>query len=168
MQQINLDNILLITFDINNKLHNELIDEFKSNSKSDFISSIDNRLKLNKNLKSFPFDTGFVVATNDSKLLGYLFISSIRNDEIFLEYSILKDKRGMGYGSLLLNKVTDYLFSNYNIKNIALDIDVSNLASIKTAISAYYTEDEYLDNDRIIYRNYNINYVDKRRNKNIR
>ena len=97
-----------------------------------------------------------------------MFISKCVNDEVYLENSILKEYRGKKYGKLILNDISNYLFQNYNIKCITLDIDPSNIASIKTALSCGYTidEEEYLDRNmsgKILYRLDNYNYVSKRR-----
>lgn len=160
---LNLNEIYLETYNDNNSEHQALIKQFTGDSCSNFISMIDSRLKLNNKQKTFPFDTAFIVYLDTGEMLGYVFISSIRNDEVYLEYSVLKDKRGCGYGKLVLGLVTNYLFVNYNVKDIALDIDVSNDASMKTALSCGYYEDDYRDDGRLIYKNYNLNYVDRRR-----
>lgn len=161
--QININDVLLLdTFDSNNEEHKWLLEQFNNASHSKFISKISDRLMLNGSQKFFPFDTAFVVSLFSGEIIGYVFISSIRNDEVYLESSILKEKRGKKYGSLILSSVTDYLFENYNIKEIALDIDASNEASIRTAVSCGYYEDSF-DNMKFIFKNYNSNYVNKRR-----
>ena len=161
--QLNLNKIYLETYDKNNNAHEYLIKQFANDSYSSFISMIDSRLRLNSKQKTFPFDTAFIVYLYTGEILGYVFISGVRNDEVYLEYSILKDKRNKGYGKLTLELVTNYLFINYNIKDIALDIDVSNEASMKTTMSCGYYEDEYVDNGRLIYKNYNLSYVTRRK-----
>lgn len=162
--QINLENFCLSPFNSENFSHVSLLNQFNGESKSNFISMIDSRLRLNSKSKSFPFRMAFVVSDFSDDLLGYVFISSIRQDEVYLEYSLLKEQRGKGYGSLLLKEVTNYLFENYNIRNIALDIDVSNEASVNTAIRSGYYEDEFINEKRIIYKSYNLNYVNRRKN----
>lgn len=161
--RIDLGSICLDTFLTTSSEHLEVFRSFKEESHSQFIHSIDDRLLQNKGSKSFPFDTGFVVTLKSGECIGYLFISSVHQDEVFLESSILKEKRHLGYGKMCLNLVTDYLFEHYNLKDIALDIDVSNDASMKTAEACGYYADEYLNNRKIIYRNYNLNYINKRR-----
>ena len=64
------------------------------------------------------------------------------NDEVFLEYAVLKEYRGMGYASDLVREVSSYLFENYNIKSIRLDIDPSNKNSILVANSCGFNLDE--------------------------
>ena len=64
-------------------------------------------------------------------------------DEVFLEYSILKTFRNMGYGSDIVNEVTNYLFEKHNIRSVRLDIDPSNKNSILLATSCGFEEEEY-------------------------
>lgn len=160
---IDLDKILLMTYDKSNDGHRQLLLNFNGESQCDFISLIDSRLELNSNGKSFPFNTAFVVSLASGELVGYVFISSRRQDEVYLEYSLLQEQRGKGYGKMVLGLVTEYLFCNYNIRDVALDIDVSNESSMRTAISCGFYEDEYLETGKCIYRSYNLGYVDKRR-----
>ncbi|MBQ8681637.1 MAG: GNAT family N-acetyltransferase [Bacilli bacterium] len=163
---IKLDSFCLNTYDEYNQLHRNLVEEFKGISSSKYVSQIENRLILNNKQKSFPFDTGFIISLNsDDDLVGYIFISSIRNDEVYLEYSILNNKKKMGYGKLVLKELTEYLFENFNIRDIALDIDVSNVPSVKTAISCGYYDEDYLGDKRVIYKNYNPNYLNKQRKR---
>ena len=63
-------------------------------------------------------------------------------DEVFLEYAVLKEERGKGYGSDIVRETTDYLFQNHNIRSIRLDIDPSNKNSINAAEAAGYSVDE--------------------------
>ena len=162
-----INNIELSLYDSSNEAHNKLLKEFESTSKSNYIHSIKERLVNFNTMKTFPFETSFFVAINN-KIIGYLFISKCVNDEVYLENSILKEYRGMGYGKIILNDISNYLIDNYNIKSIVLDISPSNIASIKTALSCGYTmdEEEYLDRNmsgKILYRLDNYNYVSKRR-----
>ena len=97
-----------------------------------------------------------------------MFISKRVNDEIFVEYSIVNEFRGKGYGKLVLSEVSEYLFNNYNIKSISLDIEPSNIASIMTAVSVGYieNEEEYMKRNmcgKVLYRMDNYNYVNKRK-----
>ena len=165
--KLELDNIMLSLYDSSNPIHNEILNKFDSDSKSEYIHSINDRLRYFQNKKSFPFNTGFFV-TIDSTIVGYLFISKCVDDEVYLENSLLKEYRGKGYGKLILNDVSNYLIENYNIRSITLDIDRSNIASIKTALSCGYImdEEEYLSrnmNGKILYHLDNYNYVNKRR-----
>lgn len=102
--------------------------------------------------------------------MGYLFISSSVNDEVFLEYAVLKDFRRNGYATRIVSEVSDYLFEKHNISSIRLDIDPSNEGSIMVANACGYM----LDEEEYESRNYigkmqfvrdSTCYVSKRRNK---
>lgn len=162
-----LDNIKLCFYDDKISGHKELLLEFDGDSKSDYIHDIRTRLVNNQKKKDLPFDVGYVVCLNDI-FIGYVFISKRVNDEIFVEYSIVNEFRGKGYGKLVLSEVSEYLFNNYNIKSISLDIEPSNIASIMTAVSVGYIEDEeeYMKRNmcgKVLYRMDNYNYVNKRK-----
>ena len=162
-----LNNIVLNCYDEKDDNHNRLLLEFLGNSSSNYIHDIDRRLKNNKIKNDCIFDRGYIVSFNDI-LIGYVFISKLIKDDLYLEYSILKDYRGKGFGKLLLNEVSIYLIDNYNIKSIVLDIDPSNTPSIMTAVSCGYIadEEEYIErnmNGKILYRIDNYNYVNKRK-----
>jgi len=75
---------------------------------------------------------------------------SIPTQKVFLEYAILKEFRGMGYASNLINEVSNYLFEEYNIRSIRLDIDPSNKKSILAANSCGF----FLDEEEYESRNY--------------
>lgn len=109
-------------------------------SASKHIHQIGERLELSKDNKSI-YQSGYVVEDNGMPI-GYLFISSMRDDEVFLEYSVLKQFRGMGYGSSIVRETTDYLFENHNIRSIRLDIDPSNRNSSLVATSCGFSVDE--------------------------
>lgn len=164
---LQLENIILSLYDSNNEKHNQVLNEFETESKSQYIHDIKERIKDSINKKSFPFDTGFFVIINN-EIVGYMFISKNILDEVYLESSLLKEYRGKKYGKLILNDVSNYLMNECNIRSLVLDIDPSNTPSIRTAISCGYEmdEEEYLKRNmsgKILYRLDNYNYVNKRR-----
>lgn len=160
--QFDLGPLYLETFRDDSLEHVVALNSFKEESSSRFISMIEERLLQNRKSKDYPFNMGFVVTLKSHEPIGYLFISSRRNDEVYLEYSILKGKRHCGYGKMCLELITEYLFNYYNIRDIALDIDVSNEASMKTAIACGYYEDGCVDRGKMILKNYNLHYVNRR------
>lgn len=104
-----------------------------------YVKQVEER--LNKGNSDTVFDRGFLVKLQD-KIIGYIYFSPISNYRLYLEYSVLKSERNKGYGKLILNEATNYILENYNIKQIMLDIDKSNLASMNTAISCGYNYDD--------------------------
>lgn len=164
---IKLDNIELCVYDYNNQKHNEILNKFDGESKSNYIHEIKERIKNTINKKNIPFDSGFFVILNN-EIVGYMFISKKINDEVFLESSLLKEHRGKRYAKIILNDVSNYLMNEHNIKSIVLDIDPSNISSIRTAISAGYEidEEEYINRNmtgKILYRLDNYNYINRRK-----
>lgn len=165
---LKLNNIVLSSYDKDNDRHRKVLLEFLGESKSNYIHDIDRRLKNNYNKKENNiFDRGYLVSLNNN-IVGYIFISKIIRDEIFLEYSIIKSYREKKIGKLLLSDVTNYLLDNYNIKSIVLDIEPSNVPSIMTAVSCGYMldDEEYVQrnmNGKILYRMDNFNYINKRK-----
>lgn len=122
--------------------HSFLKEEFKNGSSSSkYIDQISERLELSKDNDRYIYQSAFVVEDKGVPV-GYLFISNMIRDEVFLEYAVLKNFRRMGYGSSIVNETTDYLFKNHNIKSIRLDIDPSNKNSVFVADSCGFTLDE--------------------------
>lgn len=145
---IELDSLVLTRY--SEEKHKRLKENFESGeSHSDFIYQIGSRLENSKNNNRSIYQSAFVVEDLGVPV-GYLFISNRIRDEVFLEYAVLKEYRGMGYGSDIVRQTTDYLFQNHNIKDIRLDIDPSNKNSINTAEACGYT----LDEDEFSSRNY--------------
>lgn len=138
MMNIKLESLVLVRY---NDMYVNLKKEFEEgDSYSGYIHDIGQRLEKSKNNKCL-FDSAFVVLDGNEDV-GYLYISNVKNDEVFLEYSILEEFRGMGYASSLISEVSDYLFEEQNIRSIRLDIDPSNKNSMNVACACGYVEDE--------------------------
>lgn len=137
--------IKLETLDLtryNDKQHKFLKIELESGkSSSRFIHQISERLDSSSYCNENIFQSAFVVLDKDIPI-GYLYISSNEHDEVFLECSLLKQFRNMGYGKRLLNEVGDYLFINHNIRCIKGDVDPSNKNSQMMLESCGYLFDE--------------------------
>lgn len=160
---IEFDNLKLTRY---SDEYNYIKDELENGiSKSSYIHDIGKRLEASKNKENI-FDSAFIVSDDDNSV-GYLFISNSRNDEVFLEYALLKDFRGMGYARELVENVTNYLFDEHNIRSIRLDIDPSNEASMNVAEACGFVEDEeeYASRNycgRIQFVKDSYNYISKR------
>lgn len=132
----------------------DILNKLNEDDKNHYVKQIDERLILGNHEDEFKLESGYLVELN-GKIIGYIYFSSISNYRIYLEYSILKSERRKGYGKLLLSEATDYIFNNYNIRNINLNIDKSNLASMELALSCGYTYDE----NELIYNNNSIDFI---------
>ena len=137
---ITLETLSLVRY--NEENHKLLLEDFeKGESVSDFIHQIGQRLESSKtNLKTV-FQSAFVVEDNNTPI-GYLYISPMQKDEVFIEYAVLKEYRGKGYGRKIIEEVSDYLFSFHNIENVKLDISPSNKNSMFVAESCGFEMDE--------------------------
>jgi RimJ/RimL family protein N-acetyltransferase len=147
--RLQINNALaLITFDKNKhiEIHNELI---SGESKSDYIKDVSKRLLLGNGISKFSFNHSYLVEISN-QIVGYVFLSGMIKNQIYLEYSVLKEYRKKGLGKYILETVTNYVFENFNnIKQINLDIDPSNEASMKTALSSGYDIDDDYDKNTI-------------------
>ena len=138
--EIKLETLKLVRY-LEDK-HKFLKEELEhGDSSSKYIHQIGDRLDGSKDNDKSLFHSAFIIEEDETPI-GYLFISSIINDEVFLEYAILKEFRGMGYASDLVNELSDYLFHNYNIRSIKLDIDPSNKNSMYVANACGFILDE--------------------------
>ena len=163
---IELETLQLVRY--SEEKYKNLKDELeKGISYSKYIHQIGERLEHSRNDNKNIFNTSFVVLDKEIPV-GYLFISSMIRDEVFLEYAVLKEFRGMGYGSSIVSDVTDYLFHNFNIRSIRLDIDPSNKNSLLVANSCGFILDEedyenrnFIGKMQFIKENYN--YISKRK-----
>ena len=164
---IKLETLILTRYD---EKYSKIKEEFENGiSSSKYIHQIKERLETSKDNNKTIFNSAFIILDEDIPV-GYLFISSNINDEVFLECSILKEFRGMGYGSRITNEISDYLFQEHNIRSIKLDIDPSNKKSIMAANSCGF----FLDEEDYELRNYTGKmkfikesncYINKRRNR---
>lgn len=164
---IKLETLILTRYD---EKYSKIKEEFENGiSSSKYIHQIKERLENSKDNNKTIFNSAFIILDEDIPV-GYLFISSNINDEVFLECSILKEFRGMGYGSRITNEISDYLFQEHNIRSIKLDIDPSNKKSIMAANSCGF----FLDEEDYELRNYTGKmkfikesncYINKRRNR---
>lgn len=166
MNRICMESIDLVTYD------DELYKSFKDklvleNTNLKFISQVGERLENSKFQNDGLFQTAYVVLMGE-EAVGYVYFSAVRNDEVFLELEVDSEHRGKGYGKLILNEVSDYLFNNCNIKSIMLDIDPSNEKSIRTAESCgFYPDEDDFESRRftgkIVFIKDSNCYVSKRR-----
>ena len=73
------------------------------------------------------------------KSIGFIQINSyLFEDEVVLNYGLLKRYRFHGYGEKILEEVSEYLFDNGDIKKITLNIYKDNFPSVMCAKKAGY------------------------------
>ncbi len=110
---------------------------------------------LVKNPNNEFFNHGFLVMC-ENNLVGYIGIGEFNLEEksVYLRAAIDREQRGKAYGKILLEEITCYIFSNFDIvENIRLKIALDNKPSLNTARSCGY---EWLEKDLFIKYNPNI------------
>lgn len=144
--KINLKHFILETYENGNLEHEGLVQNFEDERIS-FIDSYKEHLMLTPREKKDIFGVGYIVLYGN-KMIGYMYISSVRRHKVELEYAVIKSERGKGYGESLLNEVTDFLCNDENIQEIYLNISPSNIKSIQCALYVSYEPDyeEYEQN----------------------
>ena len=137
---IKLETLTLTRYD--DEKHKILKEELENGeSSSRFIHQISQRLNNSSYSGENIFQSTFVVLNNENPI-GDVYISSRKDDEVFLKCSILRQFRNQGYGKRLLNEVGDYLFEEHNIKNIRADVNPSNKNSMLMLEACGYLFDE--------------------------
>ena len=160
---INLKTLKLDRYNVN---YESVINEFNNDSKSIFIHDISRRLISSSTLNENILREAYVVLDNNIPI-GYVYISGNTNDEVYVEISILKEKRKQGYGKKILTEISDYLFEK-NMRVIKVNIEPSNIGSINMVDSCDFIldEDDYENNHytgKMTFYKENEYYVDKRR-----
>lgn len=139
MIKIDLKTISLCRYD---ESFSKVKEDFTNgDSSSNFIHSIKERLESSTQNPEFTFQSAYLVLKQNIPI-GYVFISGITNDEVYLECSVLSKFRKQGLGYVITNEVCDYLYENHNIKTIKLDISPSNRKSIMLAEKCGFIFDE--------------------------
>lgn len=138
MNVVKLDTLSLCRYE---PRYTDFKNSFKNDSKSRFINSVTERLESSMYGEGFTFQSAYVVL-DENIPVGYVYLSSVHDDEVFLEVSVLKEYRGKKLGKRITNEICDYLFTNHNIKSVKLDIDPSNKASLMNAESCGLEFDE--------------------------
>lgn len=162
MIEIN-DSIKLRGF--NSETDKWFIDEINGNSKSDFIHEIEERLTLQKPTSDeIELTKGYLVEYN-GEIVGYVYFTNKANGKMYFEYLVLKQFRGQGIGSNILDNVTDYVLElNTDVLELRLSIDKSNLASMKAAESnCFILDEDTYDQDKLEFIKTNPYYVSRRR-----
>ncbi len=142
MENIVIGNLMLVSFDSDNKEHLMML---KMLAKDSFITSRFNGFlhHLNNKNSNF-FNKGFFVK-DENNLIGYVDLSNFNKEEkaVYIRQAIFKEYRGDNkkrYGTLLLNEITDYIFSNYPMVHyVKARIHHDNLSSMKMAWNCHFS-----------------------------
>ena len=162
---IEFENFTIINFDKDDDNHLKVYEELvNGKSQSKMISMIKENLVRSHKSGELVFDNAYLLKQNED-IIGYLYLTAKVNNHIYLEMSILKDYRNKRMGSMMLEKITNYLFiNNDDLKEIRLSIDKSNPGSMKSALNAnyYYDVDDYM-NEKIDFICSNPYYINRKK-----
>lgn len=167
---INLETFSLVKNNLEVEAHRFASKQLIEQSLGGYIHQLEERLRDSKKSEKLLFSNAYLAQFNDN-IFGYIYISSMKKNSIYLEYMILEQFRGKGFGSRLLEETTDFIFHQFeNIKEIHLDISRDNQKSIRTAESCgyYFDSDTYVFNqrpDRLDFVKDNPYYKDMKRNR---
>lgn len=80
--------------------------------------------------KSFHFG---IICNRDQKAIGELWVYLIENDRMAkIAYRIARSHQGNGYAAEALSEVVTFCFTKTELKRLWTDVDVRNIASVKT------------------------------------
>ena len=145
MKDIVIGELTLVNFNSNDKTH--LMTLKKLAKDSDITSRFNGFLQHLNNKNSIFFNKGFFVR-DEENLIGYIDLSNFNEEEkaVYIRQAIFKEYRGnkeKRYGTLLLNEITDYIFSNYSMVHyIKARIHHDNISSMKMAWNCDFSNDE--------------------------
>lgn len=140
---INLNNNLSIKrLDINDNkdiwLINTLDQDEKVAGKNGFLYSIKEKIQKDYQLnRNSLYGNHYAVYLKEEEPIGYLKITEIceADQSVYLDYALIKEKRGHGYMVTTLIGISDLIFEDKenNVEEIILKIDSLNKESQRTA-----------------------------------
>lgn len=97
-------------------------------------------IKKNTKISSSMYNTPFIVKDIDNdNLIGYVYFHEPGLEEVEIMYATHYDYRKEGYGRRLLSGASEFVLEKEkSIKNVALIINPTNEASIKTALKSNF------------------------------
>lgn len=143
---ISLDSYKLIKYDANNIKHFSFIKNlFNDEDVVFYLGHLDNYL-----------DNTYIVSDFDGNYIGYLSMSelivNIKNlTSSTIYYAIDRKYRGMGHGSRLLKEVSEHKLADIDM--LVMMIDINNVASLRAAEKAGFSE-EFRSDEEVIYTKY--------------
>ena len=158
---IQIGDIILEHFD--KEKYPYILDEVNGDSKSNMIHQVEERLNSSRICENLELSNAYLINLRNN-IVGYIYLTGKSKKYIYLEYLIFKKYRKQGIGKYTLDNVIDYIFmNNLDLKEIRLNIDRSNLASMFLAESLGFIDDENYLSDKIDFIKDNPYYMKKRK-----
>ena len=140
--KIPLGKIALEKVNLHSDCHIKAIDTMRDKTAIDMCYDIYEDIAAEKRGQSFgnPF---FV--KQDSKYVGYMYVSDQYDGERILAYIVEESVRGKGLGKVMLTSVSDYLFKCCDTTSLKLYINNKNQASINLAVGCGFNKTTVTD-----------------------
>ena len=141
MENIKIGKLTLCSFNKDNKDHMLFLKKILKDESiiKRFQGFLPNLLKNTNDI----FGKGFLLSL-DNETTGYVDFGNFNNEEeaVYIRELVDKDKRHLGYGTLILSEVCDYVFKTYTfVYKIKARIAPDNIKSIMMAYNAGFIND---------------------------
>lgn len=140
---IPLDKIVLERLNPNDKVHKKAILKMRDFHGKRMMFDI--KQEFDKIKKNRDVGNSFLIK-NTNNYIGYIFISNLNKNERAISMLIEKKMRNMGYGKIVLNSVSEYLFKENLLKSLKVYVKKNNLSSINMVKSCGFEEQGDLEN----------------------
>lgn len=98
----------------------------------------------NPNYSFLNGDNNLFIAQGEYNMIGILAISKrpYKKESISMDIAISKEEQKKGYGTYILENMSDYLIENNLCQTVILEISFLNLNSVKAALKAGFQKDD--------------------------
>lgn len=142
--EINLERI-----DINSRKHKKAISKLRDFEAKKMMFDVKQTVNLIKNNREV--GNSYLIKKNKD-YIGYIYISNVDNNESrVISMMIERSVRNKGYGKIVLNSISTYLFEKDLAKSIFVYIKDKNTKSKAMASSCGYSLIDKMDNNTGIY-----------------
>lgn len=147
--QIPLEGITLERIDPTRKEHKKAISKMRDIHTRKMMYDV--KQILNEAKKNKESGNSYLVKTSE-KYIGCIWISNLKENQRGISMMIEKKMQNQGYGKIILNSVSEYLFHEKLADSLVVYIKDKNKNSIHMANSCGFEESGKLDNtNTIIY-----------------
>ncbi len=100
-----------------------------------------------------------LVAEYKEEIIGVVYINFIREGLVRIGAVLDKYHLNKGFGTVILEKLSNYLFANYPINRIEADTDINNIKAQKVLEKIGFVKEGLLRGYRFHHEKYNDSYI---------
>lgn len=141
--RIPLDGIILERIDPNNKEHKKAVSKMRDIHARKMMYDV--RQILNEAKKDRESGDSYLLKSFE-KYIGCIWISNLQENQRVISMMIEKSMRNQGYGKIVLNSVSEYLFREKFADSLVVYVKDKNKNSIHMVHSCMFEESGKLDN----------------------